>query len=36
MRNYGAAITDQVDVSTAGSYQFIEMPLPPKRNRDGA
>jgi hypothetical protein len=35
VRDYGAAIAAKVDAATPGSYEFIEMPLPPKRRRDG-
>jgi hypothetical protein len=35
MRNHGATITAKVDAATPGSYDFIEMPLPPKpRKKD--
>jgi hypothetical protein len=30
VRNHGGAITASVDAATAGSYDFIEMQLPPK------
>ncbi|MGH9583022.1 MAG: hypothetical protein ACRD4O_08820 [Bryobacteraceae bacterium] len=30
VRQHGAAIAAQVDATTPGSYDFIEMPLPPK------
>jgi hypothetical protein len=30
VRKHGAAITASVDATTPGSYDFIEMPLPPK------
>jgi len=33
VRNYGAAIAAKVDGATPGSYDFIEMPLPPKPER---
>ena len=33
VRDHGAAIAAEVDAATPGSYQFIEMPLPPKRRR---
>lgn len=33
VRDYGSVIADTVDAATPGSYQFIEMPLPPKRRR---
>jgi hypothetical protein len=35
VRDHGAAIAAKVDAATPGSYEFIEMPLPPKRRRDG-
>ena len=35
VRDYGPAIAAKVDAATPGSYEFIEMPLPPKRRRDG-
>jgi predicted nuclease of predicted toxin-antitoxin system len=35
VRDHGAAIAVNVDAATPGSYQFSEMPLPPKRRRDG-
>ena len=35
VRDHGASISEKVDVSTPGSCQFIEMPLPPRRPRDG-
>ena len=35
MRDHGAAIAAKVDAATPGSYEFIEMPLSPKRRRDG-
>ena len=31
---HGAAIADKVEAATPGTYEFIEMPLPPKRRRD--
>ena len=31
---YSAAISAAVDAATAGSYDFIEMPLPPKPRRN--
>jgi hypothetical protein len=34
VRDHGAAIAAKVDTATPGSYDFIEMPLPPKRRRD--
>lgn len=35
VRDHGAAITTKVDAAAAGSYVFIEMPLPPKpRKKD--
>ena len=34
VHNYGEVIPAKVDAATAGSFDFIEMPLPPKsRNR---
>lgn len=33
VRKYSAAITASVDAATPGSYDFIEMPLPPKPRR---
>jgi hypothetical protein len=30
VRNYGVAIAATVDRAAPGSYEFIEMPLPPK------
>ena len=35
VRDHGAAIAVKVDAATPGSCEFIEMPLPPKRRRDG-
>lgn len=35
VRDYGASITASVDMATPGSYDFIEMPLPPKPRRNG-
>jgi hypothetical protein len=32
--NHGATIKAKVDEATPGSYDFIEMPLPPKRRRN--
>ena len=34
VRDHGAAIAAKVDAATPGSYEFIEMPLSPKRRRD--
>jgi hypothetical protein len=34
VRDHGAEIAGIVDSATAGSYDFIEMPLRPKRRRD--
>ena len=34
VRDHGAAIAATVDAATPGSYEFIEIPLPPKRRRD--
>jgi hypothetical protein len=36
VRGHGAAIAESVDAAAPGSYDFIEMPLPPKRQRDGS
>jgi hypothetical protein len=33
VREHGAAITAKVDAPMPGSYEFIEMPLAPKRRR---
>jgi hypothetical protein len=35
VRDHGAAIATKVDAATPGSYEFLEMPLPQKRRRDG-
>ena len=35
VRNHGALVSNGVDAAIPGSYQFIEMPLPPRRRRDG-
>ena len=35
VRDHQEAITARVDAATAGTYDFIEMPLPPKPRRDG-
>jgi predicted nuclease of predicted toxin-antitoxin system len=35
VRIHEALISDRVDASAPGSYEFIEMPLPPKRSWDG-
>lgn len=35
VRDHAAAITARVDDANVGSYAFIEMPLPPRRRRDG-
>lgn len=35
VRKYSAAITASVDAATPGSYDFIEMPLPPQPRRNG-
>jgi hypothetical protein len=35
VRQYSAAIMAIVDGATAGGYDFIEMPLPPKPRRKG-
>jgi hypothetical protein len=34
VRGHAAAITEKVNAATPGSYEFIEMPLPPKRRRN--
>jgi len=34
VREHEAAIAAEVDAAIAGSYHFIEMPLPPTRRRD--
>jgi hypothetical protein len=34
VRDHEAEIAAKVDAATPGSYDFIEMPLPPKRRRD--
>jgi hypothetical protein len=31
VRDHGAVIAAKVDAATPGGYEFIEMPLPPKR-----
>ena len=33
VRDHGATITEKVDAAAPGSYDFLEMPLPPKRRR---
>jgi predicted nuclease of predicted toxin-antitoxin system len=35
VRDYAAAITAKVNAGTPGSHAFIEMPLPPRRRRNG-
>ena len=35
VRDHRAAIAAKVGAATPGSYEFIELPLPPKRRRDG-
>jgi hypothetical protein len=35
VRGHGATIASTVEAAAPGSYNFIEMPLPPKRRRDG-
>lgn len=30
VRNHGAMIAAKIDAATPGSYEFIDMPLPPK------
>jgi DNA-binding NtrC family response regulator len=34
VRGHGAPITAAVNAAKCGSYDFIEMPLPPKRRRN--
>jgi hypothetical protein len=34
VRGYGATIIEKVNAAAPGSYEFIEMPLPPKRRRN--
>jgi hypothetical protein len=34
VRGHGETITEKVNAATPGSYEFIEMPLPPKRRRN--
>lgn len=34
VRSHGATIASTVGSATPGSYDFIEMPLPPKRRND--
>jgi hypothetical protein len=34
LRGHAATITEKVNAATVGSYGFIEMPLPPKRQRN--
>ena len=34
VQDHEAAIAAKVDAAIPGSYDFIEMPLPPKRRRD--
>lgn len=34
VRDHGAAIAAKVDAATPGGYEFIEMPLPPKRRHN--
>jgi hypothetical protein len=34
VRDHGATIAEKVNAATAGSYEFIEMPLPPTRRRN--
>jgi hypothetical protein len=36
VRNHAAAIVATVGTATPGSYEFIEMPLPPKRRKQVA
>lgn len=35
VRDHGAAIAAAVDAAAPGSYDFVEIPLPPKRRWDG-
>lgn len=35
VRDHRAAIAAKVEMATPGSYAFIEMPLPPRRRRNG-
>jgi hypothetical protein len=34
VRDHGAAIAAKVDAATPGGYEFIEMPLPPRRRHN--
>ena len=34
VRDHAASITRTVSLATAGSYDFIDMPVPPKRTTD--
>ena len=34
VRDHASAIAAKVDAATPGAYDFIEMPLPPKRRRE--
>ncbi len=34
VRDHGAAVAAKVDAAIPGSYEFVEMPLPPKRRKD--
>jgi hypothetical protein len=34
VRDHGAAVADKVDAAIRGSYEFVEMRLPPKRRKD--
>ena len=34
VRNHRAVIADRVDAAIPGSYEFVEMPIPPKHARD--
>jgi hypothetical protein len=36
VRDYGLTISAKVDVATPGSYDFIEMPVPPRPRRNGS
>jgi predicted nuclease of predicted toxin-antitoxin system len=35
VRDHGATIITRIDAAAPGSYDFIEMPLPPKPRRSG-
>jgi hypothetical protein len=34
VRDHGATVAAKVDAAIPGSYEFVEMPLPPKRRKD--